>query len=461
MSDSQREQIRSNAKYLRQVRPIDPEEISQYVEGEPHPAVVRQMLREDALDLGLIERADGTFVPASDEAIEPHFSGVERFPVGYERRFSDLLADEYGPNWFEGESGERLRRTIRRLKEEYFRQNPVAYDRDAAMGYAIYHLPDYYAAIQYVLAEITARGMLDRRLRVLDVGAGVGGPALGLHDFLRGDALVEYHAVEPSEAVAVLEPMLEGTGQNFHWSVHRETAEAFEPDGTYDIVLFANVLSELDDPVAIVEKYLQHLEEDGALVALAPADLNTATQLREIEREFSPEYTIYAPTLRLWPGYEPSDRGWSFDVQSDLAVPSFQRRLDEGSGEFLNVDVQYAYSILRKDGQRRREFLANEGRVGRMADAEEFVTRRVDLVGVKLSHDLSDGGEHPVFKVGDGSERVGHFAVAVNRTSLNESLLQADYGEILLFENVLVLWNDDEEAYNLVVDEQTIVDWVA
>jgi len=27
-----------------------------------------------------------------------------------------------------------------------------------------------------------------------------------------------------------------------------------------------------------------------------------------------------------------------------------------------------------------------------------------------------------------------------------------------VFEEVLVLWNDDEDAYNLVVDEKTIVD---
>ena len=461
MSDSQREQIRSNAKYLRRVRPLDPEEVSQYVEGEPHPAVVRKVLREDALELGLIERTDGTFVPVPEEPVEVDFRGVESFTVEHVRRCEDFLADEYGPNWFEGESGNKLRETIRRLKEDYFRQNPVAYDIDAAMGYAIYHLPDYYAVIQYVLAEIADRGLFDHRLRVLDVGAGVGGPALGVHDFFPQDVLVEYHAVEPSEASTVLEAMLGETNQNFHWSIYRETAEAFEPEGKYDIVLFGNVLSELDEPATVVEKYLQYLDDDGSLVALAPADLNTATQLREVERAFSPKYTVYAPTLRLWPGYEPSDQGWSFDVKPDLAVPSFQHRLDDGSGEFVNVDVQYAYFILRKDDQRRREFYPDERRVGRMADTDDYVTRRIDLAGVKLSHDLSDNGKRPVYKVGDGSERVGHFAVVVSQTMLNEALLQADYGAVLLFENVLVLWNDDEEAYNLVVDEEAIVDRVA
>ena len=45
--------ILENARYLRNVRPVDPEEIYEYVEGRPHPAVVRQTLREHAFELGL------------------------------------------------------------------------------------------------------------------------------------------------------------------------------------------------------------------------------------------------------------------------------------------------------------------------------------------------------------------------------------------------------------------------
>jgi hypothetical protein len=41
---------------------------------------------------------------------------------------------------------------------------------------------------------------------------------------------------------------------------------------------------------------------------------------------------------------------------------------------------------------------------------------------------------------------------------LNRALLEAEYGDLLHFENVLVLWNDDEAAYNLVVGAETAVD---
>ncbi|WP_101297748.1 small ribosomal subunit Rsm22 family protein [Halegenticoccus soli] len=464
-----RDAVRSNAKYLRSVRPIDPEEICEYVEGNPHPSLVRRVLREEAFNLGLLERDDGTFVPANDEPVTPPGWRPESFPEAYAFALEDLLVERYGANWNRGESGNRLRDAIRRLKADYYHQKDVEYDADAAAGYAIYHLPDYYAAVGYVLDDVAERGLLPRKLRVLDVGAGTGGPALGLHDYLPDDLLVDYHAVEPSAAADVLERVLDETRTNFRPTVHRTTAEAFEPGeiaDECDLLLFANVLSELDDPVAVVDRYLDALADDGSLVAVAPADLNTSTGLREVERAIAPpdsDVTVYSPTLRLWPGRAPSDRGWSFDVKPDLDVPSFQRRLDEDGdepGTFVNADVQYSYVVLRRDGARRFDVRADPGRHAAMAEMERHVTERIDLLAVKLSRNLAGEG-NPVFKVGDGSESIEHYAVLTRESALNEALRRAPYGAVLAFENALCLWNDDEGAYNLVVDGETVVDVVA
>ena len=478
-----RDAVRDNAKYLRQVRPIDPEEIAEYVEGSPHPAVVKQTLREEAFDLGLVEREDGTFVPVDEEPVAVQRWHPEAFPQEYSFALEDLLVREYGANWHMGDSGDTLREAIRRLKTDYYHGNPVAYDETAAMGYALYHLPDNYAVVGYVLEDLAKKGLLPRKLRVLDVGAGAGGPALGLVDYVGDDALVDYHAVEPSANADVLEHLLDETPQNFHTTVHRETAEELDSetlldggddsgdgDDAFDIVLFANVLSELDDPESVVRTYLDVVADDGSLVAIEPADLNTSTGLREVERAVTGPgsgLTVYAPTLRLWDGYEPTDRGWSFDVRDDLEVPGFQHRLDEGndtddeeSGTFVNVDVQFSHSILRKDQKRRFDVRASGSRHARMADMEDHVTERIDLLAVKLSHNLSEG-KNKLFKVGDGSEQTEHYAVLTRESVLNEELEHAPYGAILGFENVLALWNDDEGAYNLVVDTETVVDIVA
>lgn len=482
MNESQRSAVVDNAKYLREVRPIDPDEIHEYVEGQPHPAAVRQVLREKATELGLVEREDGRFEPASDELLSVEFDGVDELPEKYALALEGQLIERFGAGWPDGTSGDRLRATIRDFKGRYLHGATVTYDEITALGYGIYHLPAYFAATQYVLAELIRDGLLDGNLRVLDVGAGVGGPALGLADLLPAETLVDYHAVEPSENANVLEPLLEETGRNFHTTVHREPIESVDLDGEFDLICCANVFSELDDPGSVLTSLLDLLASDGTICALAPADRNTAIQLREIERavERSAGVTVYSPTVRLWPGDTPESESWSFDKKPDLDVPGFQRRLDDGErgtaqstdssgtddesrtpgdGEFVNVDVQYAYSILRADGKQAIDFRPDRGRVTRMAESEKHVTDRVDLFAIKLSHDLSEDG-NPLYLVGDGSEKIDHFAVLTKQDALNRDLTTTGYGDLLHFENVLVLWNDDEGAYNLVVDDETIVERV-
>ena len=458
--------VLDTARYLRDVRPIDPEEIYEYVEGRPHPAVVRETLRSHAFDLGLREREDGTFVPVEEGTITPAFDGVDEFPESYARRFEELLLDRYGPGWPESEAGDRLRARIDDLKAAYFADESVAYDEETAFAYALYHLPDYYAAIQYALDELGRDGRLSRRLRILEVGAGVGGPALGICDYLPEETLVAYDALEPSAAADVLEPMLGVTRSGFDPTVVRETAESFTPEGEYDLVVFANVLSELDSPVEVAERYLKALKPEGTLLALSPAEERTATRLRGIERsllERRPDATVYAPTVRLWPGESPEDRGWTFTRKPEIEPPAFQKRLDAAGaddGTYRNATVQFAYLLLRTDGSRAIEYEPDPDRVAKMAESERHVTERIDVDALKLSPDLSEDG-NPLFKIGDGSERTDHYAVLTRRSALNDDLGTAPYGALLRFENVLVLWNDDEAAYNLVVDDETVVDRLA
>jgi len=260
----------------------------------------------------------------------------------------------------------------------------------------------------------------------------------------------------------VLDALLAETGPNFHPTVHRETAEGFDPQGPYDLVCFCNVLSELDDPVAVVERYADYLPDDGTLVLVAPADRNTSVGLREVERAVEDGLTVYAPTVRLWPGERPTAECWSFDQRPNVEAPAFQRRLaaaaDEPS-EFTNTSVKFSHALLRPDGKRRIAATADPSRHAQFGALADHVTDRVDLLAAKLSHDLADGG-NPVFRVSDGSESEPVYGVLVKETSLNADLAAAGYGDPLSVEQALALRNDDEGAYNLVVDEETVVDRV-
>jgi 2-polyprenyl-3-methyl-5-hydroxy-6-metoxy-1,4-benzoquinol methylase len=460
------ESIVDTARYLRNVRPIDPEEIYEYVGGQPHPAVVRETLRNHAFELEIVEREDGAFVPLEDGSIDPDFDGVERFPEAYARRFEELLLERYGPGWPESEAGDRLRDRIDALKTEYFADESVSYDEETAFAYGVYHLPDYYAAIQYTLDELGGDGLLSHRLRILEIGAGTGGPALGIHDYLPDDTAVQYDAVEPSAGADILEAMLDVTRNGFQTTVIRERAESFAPDDEYDLVVFANVLSELDSPTDVAERYLKTLSSDGTFLAVSPAEERTATRLREIERTLldrRSDVTVYAPTIRLWPDAEPDDRGWTFTRKPEIEPPAFQRRLDAGGaddGTYLNTTVQFAYLLLRTDGKRAIEYEPDPNQVAKMAESERHVTDRIDIDALKLSPNLASDG-NPLFKISDGSEQTDHYAVLTQPSALNEELERAPYGALLRFENVLVLWNEDEAAYNLVVDGETFVERLA
>lgn len=466
MTPEQRAAIRDAAAYLREVRPIDPAEIHEYVPDRPDPDAVHDVLRDLAVNLALIEREDGTFAPVPGEPVPDRGSTVTAFPDDAARRLEGLLENRFGTDWARSSPGERLRATIRRMKAAYLRGDPVEYDRDLALGYAIYHLPGYFAAIQYVLDDLTEAGLLPRHVRVVDVGAGVGGPALGLFSYVPANSLIEYHAVEPSDAAADVLAALVGTaGRNVHPTIHRRTADQFDPHGSagadgWDLVLFANVLSELDDPGGELARYADALAPDGSVIALAPADKQTSTGLRTIERAVVDGLTVYSPTVRLWPDHEPADRCWSFDARPDLEVPRVQRRLDGAAGstgEFVNVDVRFSYAILRGDGRERVAFEPDPTRFAKLADAETHVGRRINCAGIKLSPNLAEDG-HPVYLIGDGSQRTDHFVVLVTETELNRAITRADYGELVVIEGGLLLWNDDESAYNVVADDETVID---
>jgi len=321
---------------------------------------------------------------------------------------------------------------VRRLKDDYLYGNDVAYDRVAALGYAIYHLlPAYYATIGYVLDDLTENGLLDRTLRVLDVGAGVGGPALGLHDYLPDDAVVDYHAVEAERSRRRARPDARrdgaelpaddprGDGGVLLWDRRRGKSGDNDPD-EFDLVVFGNVLSELDDPVAVVEAALGRLADDRSVVAFAPADRNTAMGLREVERAVATPRPASRRTRprsgsgRTRPRTVGGHSTWPTTSISRRSSAGSTRTAERGStdepGEFVNVDVQFAYAILRPDGKRRVDVQANDGRCARMADSEEHVTDRVNYLAVKLSHDLSDG-DNALYRVGDGSQTVDHYLV--------------------------------------------------
>jgi hypothetical protein len=459
VTSERRQTVRESAQFLREVRPIDPEEVATYVEGGAHPATIREDLRTLAPELGLIELEDGTFVPVPDGPLESTFDVVTELPAEHVRAVENLFVDHWGPGWASGTSGQVIRAAVAALKSAYEAGEAVAYDTEEALAYTYYHLPTHYAASAYVLDELGRDGLLGHHLRVLDVGAGVGGSALALVDYLPDDALLKYHAIEPSAAMDVLESLLSETGPNVHPTLHSDRAETADPEGPFDLILFSSVLNELATPVQTAADYLEYLADDGTVALVSTGDLQTSTTLRSVERTLADDRdlaTVYAPTVRLWPDHRPTDRGWTWTREPDLETPAFQTALADGDSTHINTSVRYSYALLRLDGRQRHDITLSRDRWAPMAESPDLVTERVDVVGAKLSPNL--GADNPLYKVSDGSESVDHYAVLVHESPLTAVLRSAPYGSVLTFENALLLWNDDEGGYNLVIDDEAVVE---
>lgn len=468
--------ILDSAKYLRTVRPIDPAELASYLPDSITQTDVNHVLREHAVDLQLVEHADGTYGPPPETAREIPFEPIVEIPEEIQRNLEAILVEEYGSDWWRDQTGDRLRRAIREFKQAYLERSDVTYDRDAVYGYSIYHLPASFAAIQYELAKLDQASLLPGRLRVLDVGAGVGGQALGLFDFVDRETLVEYHAIEPSEpATELLSTFLESSPSNVHCTITVSEIEGVTPEGPYDLILLCNVLNELSEPVKVLDALRKSLDPSGTLLVIEPADEQTSRGLRSIESLFlsrHPEVSVFTPTQRLWDGQQPADDCWSFTSYPDLAVPLVQRQLDEGrrrestdrepaTREFINVDVRYSPTHFRLDDQVRVPFYPAGERFRSLRNAESSVTERIDLAAMKLSSSLAEtNDDNPLYVIGDGSQREEWFAVHINQTGLTTQLTDAAYGDLLLLSNALVLWNEDESAFNLVVDDEAVVERV-
>ena len=83
----------SNVKYLQNIRPIDPEEIGGYISESSGVELIRAEIKENAFQLGLIERADGKFIPVSVEPIDPQIVEVQEIPERHAARLEDILRD--------------------------------------------------------------------------------------------------------------------------------------------------------------------------------------------------------------------------------------------------------------------------------------------------------------------------------------------------------------------------------
>jgi hypothetical protein len=131
------------------------------------------------------------------------------------------------------------------------------------------------------------------------------------------------------------------------------------------------------------------------------------------------------------------------------------------SYRYINTDIKYSYSILRKDGLSKECYrVPSKAKFARFSKMGMHKDKRINVVCSLMSGDLGDE-KYSLYKVCDGTSRKAIYAVLPrhNVTENNSLIKRANYGEILELHNVLVNYNKDKDSYNLLLTKGSTVKW--
>jgi hypothetical protein len=238
-----------------------------------------------------------------------------------------------------------------------------------------------------------------------------------------------------------------------------------------DLMVFSNVLNELreldrDEKAEIVLGLARNLSPHGSILIVEPADRTNSTEMRQLVVTLKERgLTVHSPCSFLWgTGCRPTEC-WSFEEITPIRPTRFMNALAACDEPFryTNTDIKFSYAVLRQDSLVRFAFrIPGHAKYARLSSLRRHVGRRIHIAAAVMSRDLGDSTHH-IVKLCDGTVTTPVFAVLphYHRSRSNNALMTVQYGDIVAIRNVLVRFNEKENAFNLLVTRDTRVELVA
>jgi len=383
-----------------------------------------------------------------------------------------------GKAWDDPVVLERIRSAIMQQKGQYWKEGrarKIGYRKGyAVLAYLSYHAPVYIVQSLHLLLMLARDGLLPSRARILDAGTGPGAlplaatmfarmfPAFSAEIFAveRADSFMEaYRFIVPRYASGI-------SSLTIHPPLQADIRDAasLPLPSSLDLIVLQNVLNEIPgrsaEKAAVITAFSRLLAPDGSLLIVEPADRENSTRLRiSVASALSEGLHIHSPCTVLRQRRCYPERCWSFIGQPPLRPTRLMLRL---SGEretyrFQNIDIKYSYAVMVRDDRKRHPFiLPKDAPYLPFSSLSRHTGKRVNVVGTVMSGNIGDGETH-VFLLCDGTQSIPVYAVLprYHLTSENRYLLTAPYSSVIELRQVLVRFNENHQAHNLLVSRRT------
>ncbi|WP_370573832.1 small ribosomal subunit Rsm22 family protein [Methanomethylovorans sp.] len=492
MKDSEKEII-STLKYVSHMKPeFRLSEIKNYITCDMSVEQIYSTIRPFLYELGIDASPEGEdfrikLAPSATamELTEEEIKKSELFFMSavvsakLQTIIEQYISKKTAKKWDDPLVLDRIRKAVVGQKNAYWKEGSsrkISYEKGYnVLGYLAYQFPVYFVQFQHMLYGMAQAGILKTRMRILDVGTGPGTVPLAIADFykrLEGRKADIYSVElydENIEAFNSIVPQYVSDPITLHEPIRSDVRE-IKPEilpENIDLMVFSNVLNEIKDITTeqkadMVLKLAQRLASDGSILVIEPADRANSVELRRLSIALrGAGLGIYAPCSFIWGAGCSLEECWSFEQKQDITPTLLMRKLAECDEpyRYVNTDIKYSYFIVRKDSLTKECYkVPPRARFARFSKMGTHKDKRINVVCSLMSSDLGDE-KYSLYKLCDGTSRKAVYAVLPwhNVTEDNSLIKRAKYGEVLEIYNVLVNYNKEKDAFNLLLSKGSTV----
>jgi SAM-dependent methyltransferase len=401
-------------------------------------------------------------------------------PFDLQQLIEEYITGKTGKPWNDAITLQRIRTSIMQQKSQYWREGnrKIGYRKGyAVFAYLAYQAPVTFFQFSHVFLQVINDGLIPGQVRILDVGTGPGTVPLavaGLIGRLPGLS-AEIFALERSEEFieAYCQLVPKYAGKSGRITVHtplKGDIRNIDPlllPSAVDLIVFQNVLNELPggprDKARIITSYSRLLMPGGAMIIIEPADREKSIALREmVNAAVDKDLIVKDPCRFIRGGSCHAGLCWSFQERPSIKPTRLMKAL---SGEreafrFQNTDIKFSHAVLAKDqkdqGKKYQLRYADNALFIPLSSLRRFLGRKVNIAAAVMSGDIGDSKTH-VFLICDGTGLAYAILPGYHVTQENRALLTAAYASVLEFRKILVRYNKNQDAWNLLLSKNSSV----